>query len=336
MHLLSKQKLLKIISTILLLSALVFFLAGCSAQGGRQGAINSDLSNGFVDTPKINIAMVSHAVAGDIFWDTVRKGAQQAANKSNVNLVYANDAEGGRQAQLVQQFVDQKFDAIIVSLAKPNALKEVLQNAQAANIPVVTINSGSEYFEDFGALAHFGQEEIVAGREVGKQLNKENFVNAICVIHEQGQVGLESRCAGVRETFQGELEILYVNGANMPQTSATVTAKLQTNTASDVIIGLSAPITLNIVKSVADMKSPISVVSFDLNKQLVEAILAQEVLFTVDQQPYLQGYLAVDALWLNILGDFQVGSGIAVSTGPQIVTAENIDEIAQFVEKGLR
>ena len=51
-------------------------------------------------TPRIKVALITHAAAGDTFWDIVRKGAEEAAAKDNVELLYTSDPEGGRQAQL--------------------------------------------------------------------------------------------------------------------------------------------------------------------------------------------------------------------------------------------
>ena len=133
------------------------------------------------------------------------------------------------------------------------------------------------------------------------RLAAENFKHPICVIQAQGHVGLEARCAGVKAKVPGT-EILYVNGADMTSVESTATAKLQASKDADVIIGLGAPITLTLIKSVSTAGSSAKVASFDLNKELAQKISDGSVLFTVDQQPWLQGYGAVDALWQNKRG----------------------------------
>jgi simple sugar transport system substrate-binding protein len=114
--------------------------------------------------------MITHAAAGDTFWDIVRKGAETAAKKDNVELLYSGDAEGGRQAQLVQQAIDQKVDGIVVTLAKPDALKDVVKKAVDAGIPVVSFNAGEDQSKALGAFTHFGQSDKLAGVTVGKRL----------------------------------------------------------------------------------------------------------------------------------------------------------------------
>jgi simple sugar transport system substrate-binding protein len=75
----------------------------------------------------MKVALITHAAPGDTFWDIVRKGADEAAAKDNVEVLYTSDPEGGRQAQLIQQAVDQKVDGIAVTLAKPDAVKGALK-----------------------------------------------------------------------------------------------------------------------------------------------------------------------------------------------------------------
>ncbi len=258
----------------LLLSAVVplLALAACSSSGGKTEAASAGGAGGQVaDTARIKVAMITHAAAGDTFWDIVRKGAETAAKKDNVELLYSGDAEGGRQAQLVQQAIDQKVDGIVVTLAKPEALKDVVKKATDAGIPVVSFNAGEDQSKAIGAFTHFGQSDKLAGVTVGQRLASEGIKHPICVIQEQGHVGLENRCAGVKENVPGT-EILNVNGADMTSVSSTVSAKLQSTPDADAIVGLGAPFTLTIVKAVKESGSKVKVASFDLNGELAKAI----------------------------------------------------------------
>ncbi|OEV12183.1 sugar ABC transporter substrate-binding protein, partial [Streptomyces nanshensis] len=90
--------------------------------------------------------------------------------------------EAGRQAQLVQTAIDKKVDGLIVTLAKPDAMKRVVKKAVKAGIPVITINSGQEVSQDFGALTHIGQDEVLAGEAVGRELNERGRKKAVCLI----------------------------------------------------------------------------------------------------------------------------------------------------------
>ena len=82
--------------------------------------------------------------------------------------------------------------------------------------------------------------------------------------------------------------------------------------------------------------SQAKIVTFDLSPEVVQAIKDKKIEFSVDQQPYLQGYLAVQALWLNLTNGNDIGGGRPVLTGPSFVDASNIDAIATFAENNTR
>ncbi|MBL1118474.1 sugar ABC transporter substrate-binding protein [Streptomyces sp. 110] len=320
-------------------AAAALTLAGCSSGSGGKKAQEeaADVSAGKSGTPRMTIALVTHAPAGDTFWDTVHKGAQAAAAKDNVKLIYSGDENAGDQANLVQNAINQKVDGIAVTLAKPDALKAVVAKAEKAGIPVVGLNAGLSVWKEQGLLSFFGQDESVSGQALGTKLNGTGAEHALCVIQAQGDVNLEERCAGVKKTFRGKTEILYVNGTDMPSVKSTINAKLKQDGSIDEVVTLGAPIALTAVQAVSEGGGKAKVATFDLNKELVSAIEKGDIQFAVDQQPYLQGYLAIDSLWLRKTnGNFSGGGEQPVLTGPAFVDKSNVDTIAKFAAKGTR
>ncbi|GHI86491.1 sugar ABC transporter substrate-binding protein [Streptomyces xanthophaeus] len=314
-------------------------LVGCSSTGGKRAeerAKAAEAGRPAVSTPRWTFAMVTHAGDGDTFWDIVQKGAKEAAAKDNINFVYAHDDQAQQQAQFVQNAIDQKVDGIIVSLAKPEALKDVIGKAVKAGIPVVTVNSGSAQSAAYGALTHIGQDEEIAGEAVGTELNKRGRKKAVCVLHEQGNVGHEQRCAGAKKTFSGTMENLYVEGTNMPSVQAALQAKLQADPSVDAILTLGAPFAPTAVKAKDAAGSKAEVDTFDLNESVARDLKSGALGFAVDQQPYLQGYEAVDLLWLYRYNADVLGGGRPVLTGPQIVTADQAAELEEFIKRGSR
>ncbi|MFI5772396.1 sugar ABC transporter substrate-binding protein [Streptomyces sp. NPDC051658] len=315
-------------------------VAGCSGSGGRSAEEKPAGGSGGAGAPattaRMKIAMVTHSGEGDTFWDIVQSGAKQAAAKDNVEFLYSANKEGKEQAQLVQAAIDQKVDGIVVTLAKPEAVKDVVAKAVKSGIPVVTINSGAQFSKEIGALGHIGQDEQVAGEAVGEELTARGRKKAVCVIHEQGNVSLEERCAGVRKTFGGTVENLNVEGTNMPASTSSIEAKLQAGKDIDAIVTLGAPFAAASVKAKEGSGSTAEVDTFDLNAEVVKRLKAHEVGFAVDQQPYLQGYLAVDELWLNRTNGNVVGGGKPVLTGPAIVTADDVPQLEKYTARGTR
>ncbi|MGW3493663.1 sugar ABC transporter substrate-binding protein [Streptomyces sp. NPDC001020] len=320
-------------------AASALLIAGCSSSSGGKKAEEhgSEAAAGKAGTPRMTVALVTHQAAGDTFWDIVRKGAEAAAAKDNIKLIYSNDPNAGNQAGLVQNAIDQKVDGVAVTLAKPDAMKDVLGKAAQSGIPVVGLNSGLSDWRKLGLLEFFGQDESVAGEALGRKLTEIGAKNAVCVIHEQGNVGLTQRCDGVKKTFGGKTQILNVNGADMPSVKSTINAKLKQDSSIDYVLTLGAPFALTAVQSVGDAGSKAKVATFDLNKDLTGAIKKGDIQFAVDQQPYLQGYLAVDSLWLfKNNGNYSGGGEQPVLTGPAFVDKSNVDTVAAFAAKGTR
>ncbi|MEU0025999.1 substrate-binding domain-containing protein [Streptomyces sp. NPDC006335] len=319
-----------------LLSVALLLLAGCSGAGGDRLGAGTGAANG-ADAAGLKIALITHGGEGDAFWELVRKGAEAAAAKDGVDLTYANDSDPTGQARLVRDAIGDRVDGIAVTLAKPAAMKAPVAAARAAGIPVVGLNSGIDAWKSQGLLEYFGQDEIVAGAAVGDKLNGLRAKHVLCVIHERGNVALEARCAGVRKTFGGETENVYVEGTDPEAVDAVLTARLRQDPGIDAVVTLGAQFALDAVDSVKAAGSTARVATFDLNNDLVKAIRAGTVQFAVDQQPYLQGYLAVDSLWLYRTNGNISGGGVApVLTGPAFVTRTNVAAVARFAAAGTR
>ncbi|MFM9590494.1 substrate-binding domain-containing protein [Streptomyces scabiei] len=317
-----------------LAAALCLTVVGCSVLGGSQDGADTDTSG----VPGgMKVALITHSAEGDAFWDLVRKGAEAAAAKDGIELTFVSDPDPAGQAKLVRDAIAGKADGIAVTLAKPQALRGAVAEARAAGIPVVGLNSGIGAWRAQGLLGFYGQDESVAGRALGNELDARAAKRALCVIHERGNVALEARCAGVRKTFGGQTENLYVDGTDMDAVTDAIAAKLRQDPSIDEVVTLGAQFALAAVDSVGDAGSKAEVATFDLNKDLVKAIRDGDVQFAVDQQPYLQGYLAVDGLWLYRTNGNVSGGGVApVLTGPAFVTRKNIAGIAKFAANGTR
>jgi simple sugar transport system substrate-binding protein len=311
-------------------------LTACSSTGGKPRTSGDGMGAGQADTPRFTVAMVTHGPPGDTFWDLVRKGAETAAKKDNIDLKYSAELQGPDQANLVQNAVDSDVAAIAVTLARPEAIKPALQSAISKGIPIVALNAGIDDWQAAGAKAYFGQAEQISGEAAGKKLAADGARKVVCVIQDQGNVALESRCAGVKAGFGGAVENLNVNGTDMPSVQSTITAKLQQDPAIDYIVTLGAPIALTAVESANNAGSTARIGTFDTNAQLVDAIKAGKVQWAVDQQPFLQGYLAIDSLWLYLNNGNVIGGGQPTLTGPAFIDKSNIDAIADYAKNGTR
>lgn len=321
--------------TIAALVAPALLVAACSSNN----AVNKQTATagaGGSGKYGYKIAVVTHATAGDAFWSIVKAGAEKGGKDMGDTVTYESDGDPQKQAQLIDAAVNQKVDGLVVSMANPGALKSSIQSAVAAGIPVITINSGGASSKEFGALTHIGSDETVAGTAVGTQLKAAGVKNVLCVIQEAGNVALEQRCAAVKAALGGTTTNIQVDNNNLPAAQATIKAKLQTDKSIDGVVTLGGQVALVAKNAIAEASSSAKLATFDLNADVAKAVEAGTILFAVDQQPYLQGYLPVIMLTqykanLNVLG-----GGQPVLTGPTLVTKDNAAQIEKLAAAGTR
>jgi simple sugar transport system substrate-binding protein len=311
-------------------TAATMALAACSSSGGAN-----DSGAGGGNGQDFTIAMVTHEAPGDTFWDKIRNGAEQAAKDHGVTLNYSNNQDAGEQATLVQNAIDSGVDGLATTLPTPDAVGPTVLKAVDAGIPTVAFNAGINDYKKYGIGMYFGSDEDLAGQTVGTKIAQESPGHTVCVIQEQGQVQLEARCAGVQKT-NPDTEILYVNGRDLPAVQQTIGAKLQQDASIANVVTLGADIALAAQKSATDAASKTKIVTFDLNADVAQQIQSGGILFSVDQQPYVQGYMAVTALWLNLTNGNDIGGGGPVLTGPSVVDQKNIGPIVEYAKNNTR
>lgn len=311
-------------------AVLVASQAACTRGGDTEPAPAAP------PAPRVAVALVTHQPPGDTFWDLVRRGAQEAADKNDIELRYFHDPEGVVQAGQVSEAVAERVAGIAVTLADPPAMSASVRSAVATGIPVVAVNTGIDNWRDMGAIGYFGQDDLVAGQEVGRRLDHESAVNVLCVIQERGHVGLESRCDGADETFPGVLQRIHVDGTRPQSVRADLIARLQQDRSIDRVLTLAAPVATTALQAVGEANSYAKVVTFDTNAAVIEAVERGTIGWAVDQQPFLQGYLAINALWLYLSNGNVIGGGLPTLTGPSFVDDSNVDTVADRAEEGTR
>jgi len=286
---------------------------------------------------RVTIAIIAHGDGGS-FWSVAKKGALAAGKETRSTVTwYGSNNDAVKQAQLIEAAITKKVSGIAVSVPNYGAIKAAIAKAIAAGIPVVTLNSGSGDFEKLGAITHVGQDEKIAGNGAGKQFKAAGAKNLLCVIHETGNSALEDRCGGAKETFGGTVTNLYVKGNSDPTTTVNqVSAKLTADKTIDAVLSLDPDIALNVLAAKTSSGSTAKIGTFDLSANVVAAIKAGTVMFAVDQQQYLQGYLAVSFLVLNIKNANTVGGGLPVMTGPGFVTKANAATVEALAKAGTR
>ncbi|MEM7489970.1 MAG: sugar ABC transporter substrate-binding protein [Pseudomonadota bacterium] len=285
-----------------------------------------------------DIIVVSHGQASDPFWSVVKNGVEKAAQDTGANVEYRapETFDMVAMSQLIDAAVNQEPDGIVVSIPDADALGPSIENAVAAGIPVISMNSGSDVSKDLGALLHVGQEEFDAGLAAGEMMAEMGGSKAICINHEVGNVSLDDRCAGFAEGFGGEVEVLPTTN-DPAEIEAKVKASLDSDPDIDTVMALGASLAgepaVTAVEAVG-RSGEVNVGSFDLSASFLESVENGAAAFAIDQQQYLQGYLPVAFLALH--AEYGLVPGGNVPSGPNLITADKAGQVVELSAQGIR
>jgi simple sugar transport system substrate-binding protein len=291
---------------------------------------------------QVRIAIVTHGQASDPFWTTVRKGIDDAAKQLDVTIDYrAPDTFNlERMRRLIDRAVDSKPDGLVVTIPDARVLGRSIRRAVQAGIPVVSMNSGSDAYKRLGVLAHVGQTEDRAGRLAGERLAAEGVRDALCVNQEVGNQALDERC----RAFCAALRAVGGRSRVLPirlQDPAGAQRRVAEAVASGDIDGIlalgpgSAAPALNALRA-GGLSKKVKLATFDLSPDVLSALKAGQMLFAIDQQPYLQGYLPVVMLTQDKRFGLFPDQGEVVFTGPHFVTKDTADKALALSRRGIR
>ncbi len=293
-------------------------------------------------TRDLRYVVVSHGQASDPFWSVVKNGVDQAAKDMGVKVEYQAPGTFDMVAmsQLIDAAVASNPDGLVVSIPDADALGGSIRAAVAAGIPVFSMNSGSDVAEELGVIAHVGQTEYEAGYGGGKRMAAAGITKAICVNQEIGNAALDLRCEGFADALAEsgiESNVVAVELADPTEAQQRVLAALSADPDVDGVLTLGPTGATPALKGLQEegMLDKIKLATFDLSPEVLEAIRDGEMLFAIDQQQYMQGYLPIVFLTLYNENLNTPGSGV-ILTGPGFVTAENAAGVIELAKKGTR
>jgi simple sugar transport system substrate-binding protein len=292
----------------------------------------------------IRISVVVHGQPGDAFWTVVQNAVAEAdADLEGVTVEYSSPSRFDmiEMSQLIDTAVATQPDGLVVSIPDATGLADSITAAVEAGIPVVSMNSGSDVYRDLGVLIHVGQTEYEAGFGGGERMAAAGVTNALCVNQEVGNVALDLRCGGFTDAMAeagGTVEVIAVDLADPAGSQATVEASLAANPDVDGILTLgptgAAPTLAALTE--LDLLGSIQLATFDLSPDVLQAIADGDVLFAIDQQQWLQGYLPIVILSQYAKYGVIPGGGGVILTGPGFVTQDNAAQVIELSAAGIR
>jgi simple sugar transport system substrate-binding protein len=294
------------------------------------------------DRGALRFVVVTHGQASDPYWSVVQNGVNQAAEDMGVQVDYqAPDTfDMVAMAQLIDAAVASQPDGMAISIPDADALGESIQAGVDAGIPMISLDSGSDVAADLGMLTHVGQTEYEAGVGAGQRMGEAGVTTALCVNQEVGNVALDDRCRGFTDGLAesgGTVEVVEVDLNNPTEAQARIEAALSANAQVDGILTLgptgAAP-ALEALGGTGQL-GQIQLATFDLSPDVLDAIERGDILFAIDSQQYMQGYLPIVLLTLHATNLNTIANPVLM-TGPGFVTKENAAAVIDLAAAGTR
>ena len=275
---------------------------------------------------------IEHSPDSDSWWNTIKNALNNAEKEFGVTVEFRNPPTGdiGDMARIVEQAAASNPDGIMVTIPDFDALKGPITDAVARGIPVITVNSGThEESEALGALLHVGQPEFDAGKAGGERAAKDGVKTFLCVNHFISSAASTQRCQGFAAGLDVELGSQMIDSGTDPsEVKNKVLAYLSAHPNTDAILTLgpaSAGPTIEAVKE-NGMAGAIHFGTFDLSDAIADALKGGTILWAVDQQPYLQGFLPVALM--TAYNRYGVIPPDHINSGPGFITKDTIDAVS--------
>ena len=302
----------------------------------------SENSNQNTSDKKITIKMITHGQATDPFWNVVRNGAKDAAQDLGISVQYQSpqNFDMVTMSRMIDAVIATNPDGLILSVPDIPALKKSIISASKNNIPIIVINAGSKIIEEVDILTYIGQSEYKAGMKAGQEMVKHNVKSVLCINHEIGNISLDQREQGFRKILQENnvlVKTIPIDASDPSETRETIRAYLSTNKTIDGILTLgplgALPI-MNLLKDI-DKKNNIKLATFAFTPEIIDGIMNGHVLFALDAQQYLQGYLPVVLMNLYITNK-NTPAYKKLETGPSIIDIKNAQDVLLLSKRGKR
>lgn len=309
----------------------MLFICGCQKNKETQN-----------EAPKERYFVISHAGAGDPFWNTVFNGAKEAQKTLGADLqILAPETPNdvARQVELLNAAIASKPDGIAISIPDDQAFSKSLKEAENLHIPVIAFNTrpSEAAVPNNPTLAFVGMDDKEAGKLLASKimLSAKLKKSALVAIHQAGHIGLERRYLGIKnELGKHAIEANKIDiSTDASQAQQILQSYLQKNPETEAIFFLGS-FGIHAASRWLQKEYPNLIqASFDLTPLTLEQINNQALSLSIDQQPFMQGYMALIELDLKVRFNL---SPATINTGVAFVNKDNVKALVGLVKEGVR
>ncbi len=315
-------------------TAVALALTGCTAGGNNNNDGGSEESFTIID--------ISGPVS-DPFFGSFKAGSDQAAADLGIDYEYSASKDYTdvvpTYSKLTEAAIAKNPDAIIIGNYFPDTLEPLIKKAIAAGIPVFITNSGRSSWQELGALGFIGENPTAMGQEAGKVAVEGGATNALCVNHLAGNPVLEQRCQGYADEITaagGKITNLVIptdDASNDEKVQQAIAGAIQADPSIDAVFTLGSSVATNAIAAVkqAGLEDEIAVGTIDVSNNVLQSIVDGDLDFSVDQQPYLQGYYGVLMAYQYLRYGLKPAS--AIDSGPLVITQETAAQVLEINTK---
>ncbi len=272
------------------------------------------------------------------FAQPIKAGVEAAAEEFGIDAKLDGPVDWNldQQVAIIENYITQGVDGLAIAPLSAEVIDPIIAKALDAGIPVVTFNSDSPSSK---RIAFYGQDLVESGRVQAKYLA--DYIGGkgkvLITSVDAAAPWSQDREKGNREMFANypDIEVVgIINAKGDEQTTyAAIENAIQANPDLAGIASLDAVTTPAVGRALLryDLKGKIKQVGHDLMPETVDNIAAGATNATLSQNPYIQGYLPVKALFEHIMEGKPLES---VDTGILKVDESNVEEYLERLDKG--
>jgi simple sugar transport system substrate-binding protein len=296
---------------------------GATAQGGGASA------DVFGFDRELNFVFVNHVTTNPFFVPT-KYAAEDACSLLGCKYQWTG-SETSNVGEMVNAFnsaITAKADGIAVSLVDLKAFNGPVQKALDAGIPVVGYNADAA---DNPRLSYIGQDLFVSGQEMGKRIVDLVGSGPVALfIATPGSLNIQPRIDGAQDTIKksggGITTDVIATGAAVPKELSTIDAYYQGHKDVKGMFAVDAGSTqglAQVIKKYNLRDNDVKGGGYDLTPVTQQLLADDQIDFTIDQQPYLQGFFPVLELYLYKVSETL--TGIAdINTGLKFLDSKTV------------
>jgi simple sugar transport system substrate-binding protein len=305
-----------------------YVMAACGGDDDDDSAQGADTSGVFGDQRKYKFAFINHVTTNPFFVPT-RYGADDACKIFNCSYQWTG-SQSANVNEMVNAFnsaISAKVDGIAVTLVDLKAFNGPVQKALDAGIPVVGYNADAPNER----LSYIGQDLFVSGQEMGKRIvDLVGQGDVALFIATPGALNIQPRIDGAIDSIKKSGGAIthhtVATGAALPKELSTVDAYWIGHKDTKGMFAVDAGSTqavAQVIKKYNLRDQDVKGGGYDLLEPTMNLLADEQIDFTIDQQPYLQGFLPVLELFLYKASETL--TGIAdVNTGLKFLDSKTV------------